>query len=90
MPGFLIGIVIGAVAASTYLKKKGSASSAYGTSAASRRGEASGGRVDELSSAAEMAHPEATSFNAGDGTPAGTSRPLVPQSPATGLSENRH
>jgi hypothetical protein len=101
MPGFLVGIVIGAVAASAYLKKKGGAmpSASLGQSA-------TGGRVDELSSAADMATPESASVNAGDGTPSGAgdmSRPVAGSSstlgsssltssvsPTTGLSENRH
>jgi hypothetical protein len=90
MPGFLIGIVVGALAASAYLKKKSGASLSSGASASSRRGDVYGGRVDELSSAADTGNPESAPFNAGDGTPAGTSRPLSPQSPTTGLSESRH
>jgi hypothetical protein len=96
MPGFLIGIVVGAVAASAYLKKKGAAQ------LGARRGSAmAAGRVDELSSAASMASPETARLNAGDGTPssasssspsAGMGVPLGTSTPgsATGLSESRH
>ncbi|WP_156902073.1 hypothetical protein [Azohydromonas australica] len=101
MPGFLIGIVVGALAASAYLKKKGGTSLASASSSPSRSAEATGGRVDELSSAAQMTSPETASLNAGDGTPSGSSatssaatsgmsRPTSPQTPATGLSESRH
>ncbi|MDZ5458789.1 hypothetical protein [Azohydromonas lata] len=97
MPGFLIGIVVGAVAASAYLKKKGAA-----TLGSSRGSALEPGRVDELSSAASMASPQTTQLNAGDGTPGswgssptsstGSGVPLVSgaSSSATGLSENRH
>jgi hypothetical protein len=98
MPGFLIGIVVGALAASTYLKKKGGASSLTSamSSGSSRGTGASEGRVDELSSAANMSNPETAPFNAGDGTPSGMSRPTASQTPptglssGTGLSESRH
>jgi hypothetical protein len=101
MPGFLVGIVIGAVAAAAYMKKKGGVplASSMGSSASRGSGPSvSGGRVDELSSAANMAVPENPLLNAGDGTPAGdVGRPLgassstvSPASPTTGLSESRH
>lgn len=100
MPGFLIGIVVGALAASAYLKKKGGTSLASTSASPSRFSGATGGRVDELSSAAQMTSPETAPLNAGDGTPSGssatsatppgTSRPMSPQTPATGLSESRH
>lgn len=102
MPGFLIGIVVGALAASAYLKKKGGASLASASASPSRSTGATGGRVDELSSAAQMTSPETAPLNAGDGTPSGTSassassatsgmsRPMSSQTPATGLSESRH
>ncbi len=96
MPGFLIGVVVGALAASAYLKKKGGASMASASSSPSRSAGATGGRVDELSSAAQMTSLETAALNAGDGTPSGasatsgTSRPMSPQTPATGLSESRH
>jgi|GEM_PF-6550213 hypothetical protein len=93
MPGFLIGVVVGALAASAYLKKKGGVSLSSATSSPSRFTGATEGRVDELSSAAQMTNPETAPLNAGDGTPSaasGTSRPMNPQTPATGLSESRH
>lgn len=97
MAGFLIGIVVGALAASAYLKKKGGASLASATASPSRSAGITGGRVDELSSAAQMTNPETAPLNAGDGTPSGSSagtsdmtRPMSPQTPATGLSESRH
>jgi hypothetical protein len=101
MPGFLIGIVVGAVAASAYLKKKGGASlsaPSAGTGSYRDRSVPAGGRVDEFSSAAQATNPESARLNAGDGTPAGTSGtsgtssfPATGlQNPATGLSESRH
>lgn len=93
MPGFLIGVVVGALAASAYLKKKGGVSLASAGSSSSRSTGATEGRVDELSSAAHMTNPETAPLNAGDGTPSGTSamsRPMSSQTPATGLSESRH
>lgn len=96
MPGFLIGAVVGALAASAYLKKKGGVSLSSATPSPSRFAGSSGGRVDELSSAAQMTSPETAPLNAGDGTPSGSSaasgmsRPVSPQTPATGLSESRH
>ncbi|NML16925.1 hypothetical protein [Azohydromonas caseinilytica] len=91
MAGFLIGAVVGALAASAYLKKKGSSGM---TATMSRSGMGSGmteGRVDELSSAASAGNPETASVNAGDGTPSGSGmgRPM-PGSSGTGLSESRH
>lgn len=106
MAGFLIGIVVGAVAASAYLKKKGAAQMGAATMGSSRSSALDEGRVDELSSAASTASPESTRINAGDGTPgtwgsspSSTSSvsggvPLVSGSSSsasgTGLSENRH
>lgn len=69
MPGFLIGIVVGAVAASAYLKKKGAAQMGAATIGSTRSSALDEGRVDELSSAASTASPESTRLNAGDGTP---------------------
>jgi hypothetical protein len=102
MPGFLIGIVVGAVAASAYLKRKETARMGAATLGARRGSANTEGRVDELSSAASMASPETARINAGDGTPsssasssspsAGMGVPMgssVPGS-ATGLSESRH
>lgn len=102
MPGFLIGIVVGAVAASAYLKKKGAAPLGAATVGSNRSSALEQGRVDELSSAASTASPQTTQLNAGDGTPGswgssptsstGSGVPLVPgaSNSATGLSENRH
>ena len=90
MPGFLIGVVVGALAASTYLKKRGGASMTSAMSASGRSSGLSEGRVDELSSAASMSSPETAALNAGDGTPSDMSRPMGTQTPATGLSESRH
>ncbi|WP_157270170.1 hypothetical protein [Azohydromonas aeria] len=84
MPGFLVGLVIGAVAMSAYSKKKGGASlmsslpslSSLGVGGKSyRETAASGGRVDEFSSAAQspIRSENVSSVNAGDGTPSGSS-----------------
>ena len=91
MPGFLIGIVVGAVAASAYLKKKGAAQMGAATLGSSRSSAMDEGRVDELSSAASMPSPETAPLNAGDGTSSGMSRPSgSSQGSATGLAENRY
>lgn len=71
MAGFLIGIVVGAVAASAYLNKKIAAQTGAATMGSSRSSALDEGRVDELSSAASTASPESTRLNAGDGTPGG-------------------
>ena len=93
MAGFLIGAIVGALAASAYLKKKGSSGMTAGMS---RSGLGSGmteGRVDELSSAASSLNPETAPLNAGDGTPSAMSRPMGTagtQSSTTGLAEGRY
>jgi hypothetical protein len=80
MPGFLVGIVLGAVAMSVYSKKKGGASlksslsSMAGGKSSYRDSAPSGGRVDEFSSAAQspISSENMSSVNAGDGTPSGS------------------
>lgn len=82
MPGFLVGIVIGAVAMAAYSKKKSGASLSSSLSSMGSGGKSSyrdsapsGGRVDEFSSAAQspISSENMSSVNAGDGTPAGSS-----------------
>lgn len=97
MPGFLVGLVIGAVAMSAYSKKKGGASlmsslpslSSLGVGSKSyRETAASGGRVDEFSSAAQspISSENMSSVNAGDGTPAGSSSTGTGSSASSGSS----
>jgi hypothetical protein len=84
--------------ANASLKKDGALrSSSLGRSASRGSGtSAYDGRVDELSSAANMTSLEMAPLNAGDSTPsfADASRPSgsasSTMSPATGLSESRH
>ena len=92
MPGFLVGIVIGAVAMSVYSKKKSGASLSSSLSSMGSGGKSSyrdaapsGGRVDEFSSAAQspISSENMSSVNAGDGTPSGSGGGM--SSPMTGL-----